>query len=141
MPSLRMKPAPGWPENDNRPARKSAFDRLSVDATKPATSTVAPGPNAMPMGLIRGMKTNHQMRKRLTPDERLEGIPLEQASPSERKLAHSKNERHYFDCSAEVRTHFASMANVEVVKGRVPDILSSLAIDQVAYLHGNTSLL
>ena len=64
-----------------------------------------------------------------------EGIPLEQASPSERKLAQSKNERHYFDCSAEVRTHFASMANVVVVKGRVPDVLSSLAIDRVAYLH------
>jgi O-methyltransferase len=64
-----------------------------------------------------------------------EGIPLEQASPSERKLAESKNERHYFDCSAEVRAHFASMANVEVVKGRVPDVLPSLAIDRVAYLH------
>jgi O-methyltransferase len=64
-----------------------------------------------------------------------EGIPLEQASPSERNLAESKNERHYFDCSGEVRAHFASMANVEVIKGRVPDVLSSLAIDQVAYLH------
>jgi O-methyltransferase len=64
-----------------------------------------------------------------------EGIPLEQASPSERNLAQSKNERHYFDCSVEVKAHFASMTNVEVVKGRVPDVLSLLAIDRVAYLH------
>jgi O-methyltransferase len=27
------------------------------------------------------------------------------------------------------------MGNVEVIKGRVPDVLSSLAIDRVAYLH------
>jgi O-methyltransferase len=64
-----------------------------------------------------------------------EGIPLDQALPSERKLAESKNQRHYFDCSAEVRAHFASMDNVEVVKGTVPDVLPSLAIDRVAYLH------
>ena len=64
-----------------------------------------------------------------------DGIPLDQASPEVRRLAESKNERHYFDCSADVRAHFAPLGNVEVVKGRVPDVLPSLPIERVAYLH------
>lgn len=64
-----------------------------------------------------------------------EGIPLDQASEAEIKLARSKNERHYFDCSADVRAHFAEMGNVEVVKGRVPEVLPTLDIERVAFLH------
>lgn len=64
-----------------------------------------------------------------------EGIPLEQATEAERSLARSKNERHYFDCSSDVRAHFAPLGNVEVVKGRVPEVLSTLEIPRVAYLH------
>lgn len=64
-----------------------------------------------------------------------EGIPLDQATQTERSLAVSKNERHYFDCSADVREHFAPLRNVEVIKGRVPEVLSTLNIGQIAYLH------
>jgi O-methyltransferase len=63
------------------------------------------------------------------------GIPLEQANPQERTLADSKNQRHYFDCSEDLRRHFAPYGNVEIVKGRVPDILPSVDADPVAYLH------
>ena len=35
------------------PARKSEFDKFSVEATSPATSTVEPAPNSTPFGLIR----------------------------------------------------------------------------------------
>jgi hypothetical protein len=64
-----------------------------------------------------------------------EGIPIDQASDAERQLSISKNARHYFDCSADVQAHFASMPDVKVIKGRVPDVLPGLAIGPVAYLH------
>lgn len=64
-----------------------------------------------------------------------EGIPLAQATVGEQSLAVSKNERHYFDCYDAVRSHFASYGNVNVIKGRVPEVLPSLQITQVAYLH------
>ena len=38
------------------PARKSAFDIFSVDATRPATLTCEPAPNTMPFGLIRNTR-------------------------------------------------------------------------------------
>ncbi len=64
-----------------------------------------------------------------------EGIPLHQASAQERKLAESKNQRHYYDCSEEVRKHFSRYPNVEVIKGCVPRVLQTLNIPTVAFLH------
>src|SRR5688572_24344672 len=51
-----MAPAPGTSVNLSLPARKSAFDRLSELATRPATSTRAPAPNRTPFGLIRNTR-------------------------------------------------------------------------------------
>ncbi len=64
-----------------------------------------------------------------------EGIPLEQASSGELAMARSKNDRHYYDCHGEVKRNFARYGNVEVVKGRVPEILDTLDIRNVAFLH------
>lgn len=64
-----------------------------------------------------------------------EGIPLEQASAGELSLARSKNDRHYYDCHDEVKAHFSRYGNVEVVRGRVPEILNTLDIGNVAFLH------
>jgi len=64
-----------------------------------------------------------------------DGIPLEQASAGEQAQAESKNRRHYHDCFEDVRTHFSRYGNVEVVRGRVPDILAGLGIGRVAFLH------
>lgn len=64
-----------------------------------------------------------------------DGIPLEQASTGERSLAESKNRRHYFDCHESVKAHFSSYGNVEVIKGRIPEILGGLDIGRVAFLH------
>src|SRR3954465_7644768 len=48
-----MLPAPGVSVKGRRPAAKSALERLSVEATSPATSICAPAPNRMPLELIR----------------------------------------------------------------------------------------
>lgn len=64
-----------------------------------------------------------------------EGIPESQMSETERPLALSKNQRHYFDCLALVEQNFADFPNVKTVKGPVPDSLGTVAIDRVSYLH------
>ncbi len=64
-----------------------------------------------------------------------EGIPIDQANDQERKLAASKNSRHYFNCFDEVRAHFSKYTNIEVVRGRVPEILPQVHASQVSYLH------
>jgi len=64
-----------------------------------------------------------------------EGIPEAQMSETERPLAVSKNERHYFDCLALVEQNFAAYPNVQPVKGPVPDSLDTVAIERVSYLH------
>jgi hypothetical protein len=50
------EPAPGTSVNFSLPARKSAFERLRVDATSPATSICAPAPKRMPLGLMRNTR-------------------------------------------------------------------------------------
>lgn len=64
-----------------------------------------------------------------------DGIPLQQASARELAMARSKNERHYFNCHQDVKEHFSRYGNVEVIKGRVPEILNTLDIKAVAFLH------
>jgi hypothetical protein len=62
------------------------------------------------------------------------GIPIEQASPVERPDVLSKNARIYRECYEQVRETFAPFPNVQLVRGRVPDTLSTVPIDRVAYL-------
>jgi hypothetical protein len=64
------------------------------------------------------------------------GIPLEQASELELGLGRDKeNIDLYFECYEKTKSNFASFDNVNFVKGRVPDTLSSVSISEVAYLH------
>lgn len=77
---------------------------------------------------------NYQ-NKRFWLIDTFEGIPLPQATPKELALAQSKNQRHYFDCSQEVKEHFSRYGNFEIIKGRVPEVLSTLPVNKVAYLH------
>src|SRR6185295_15121775 len=52
-PWFTTEPAPGTSVKRSRPPRKSAFERLSDEATSPATSICEPAPNMIPLGLIR----------------------------------------------------------------------------------------
>ncbi len=53
VPSLRSLPAAPSASNLSFPLLKSWLLMFSVDATRPAVSTLAPAPNRMPFGLIR----------------------------------------------------------------------------------------
>lgn len=76
-----------------------------------------------------------QQQKRYWLIDTFDGIPLQQASAAELSLAQSKNNRHYYDCHQDVKQHFSRYGNVEVIKGRVPEILDTLDIPAVAFLH------
>ena len=56
MPWLSTAPAPGTSLKRMRPARKSSFVRLRLEATKPATSMRAPWPITTPPGLSRNTR-------------------------------------------------------------------------------------
>ena len=53
LPLFWIFPAPGVSVKRSRFALKSSLDKRSVDATSPPTSTWAPAPNTMPLGLMR----------------------------------------------------------------------------------------
>jgi O-methyltransferase len=76
-----------------------------------------------------------QQQKRYWLIDTFDGIPLQQATAAELPLAQSKNNRHYYDCHQDVKQHFSRYGNVEVIKGRVPEILDTLDIPAVAFLH------
>jgi O-methyltransferase len=64
-----------------------------------------------------------------------DGIPLEQATERERDLgvvAHS--EANYSECYELAKANFAPFSSAHLVRGRVPDTLSTVRIDRVAYL-------
>ena len=63
------------------------------------------------------------------------GIPLSQAIEPERELSASKNQRHYFDSEELVRLNFKRFGNVFIIRGEVPQILTSLPAGEIAYLH------
>lgn len=63
-----------------------------------------------------------------------QGIPEHQASEDERATVRSKNARIYVDCYDQVRQTFAPYPNVQLVRGTVPETLTSVSIDRVAYL-------
>lgn len=60
------------------------------------------------------------------------GIPDEAISPEERALGRQPGE--YGECYGDVCETFCSFPNVRVVRGVVPDVLSEVTIERVAYL-------
>lgn len=64
-----------------------------------------------------------------------DGIPPEQISSEEKKRGHEKdnslNYSEYFDTACR---NFAPYSNAHLVRGRVPQTLESVAIEQVRYL-------
>jgi O-methyltransferase len=75
-----------------------------------------------------------RLPKRFFLFDTFQGIPEEQASPEEREHARSKNARIYRECYAETKQTFSAFPNVILVRGKVPETLTSVAIDKVAYL-------
>ena len=63
-----------------------------------------------------------------------QGIPPDQMSDAERQRVTRHNELHYEDCFDLASDNFAPYPNVTLVRGRVPDTLTDVQIDQVAYL-------
>jgi hypothetical protein len=62
------------------------------------------------------------------------GIPESQMSDSERDERLADNAKFYDDCYEVVRVNFAPYARARLVRGIVPDSLTSVAIDRVCYL-------
>jgi hypothetical protein len=62
------------------------------------------------------------------------GIPLDQTTPAGRDFARQLNETYYFDCYQLVQRNFAPWPRAKLVRGRVPDTLSTVSIERVAYL-------
>ena len=56
VPALVMPPASGVSVKRRRLLMKSLSDRRKVEATNPATSTCAPAPNTMPLGLTKNTR-------------------------------------------------------------------------------------
>ena len=63
------------------------------------------------------------------------GIPDEQITPAEARLGrNAENEQYYSDVYDVARRNFAPFRHAQLVRGRVPDSLSTVEIDGVAYL-------
>ncbi len=64
-----------------------------------------------------------------------EGIPLDQVAIGEQpEMKAWMNERWYGDCYELARRNFEAFPGVQLVRGRVPESLPTVAIGQVAYL-------
>ena len=63
-----------------------------------------------------------------------QGVPLDQADPVEREHVQRVNASHYSDCYELARANFAPYPRAHLVRGRVPETLSSVEIPKVAYL-------
>jgi hypothetical protein len=61
------------------------------------------------------------------------GIPDEQRSPRERSYGHS-HAGYYEECFEQTKKTFEQFPRVALIRGKVPDTLSSVNIDRVAYL-------
>lgn len=62
-----------------------------------------------------------------------QGVPLEQMTDEERAADYNPNSM-YFDCYDIARDNFAAFPRAKLVQGKVPDTLSSVSIERVAYL-------
>lgn len=64
-----------------------------------------------------------------------EGIPAEQISERERALGRlDENAAWYSECFAVAKENFARYPRARLVRGKIPDSLSTVSIDEVAYL-------
>ena len=64
-----------------------------------------------------------------------EGIPLEQAEPDELNHVKELNESSYYDSYELAKKNFSPYPNALLVKGRIPESLQTVKIDQVGYVH------
>jgi O-methyltransferase len=62
------------------------------------------------------------------------GLPEEQMSPYEKEHKSGFNKQYYPECYELTRRNFAPWPRVKLVRGKVPDTLTSVAIERVAYL-------
>ena len=62
------------------------------------------------------------------------GIPVEQAAPGEIEHAQSMNDAFYWDCFDIAQKNFSHMPRARLVRGVVPESLSTVQIDKVAFL-------
>lgn len=62
------------------------------------------------------------------------GIPVDQISERERALGRADENAMYPDCWQIAQQNFAAFPRAQLIRGRVPDTLSSVEIDQVCYL-------
>jgi O-methyltransferase len=62
------------------------------------------------------------------------GIPPEQISGRERALGRERENAMYPDCWEMARKNFAPFPRAKLIRGRIPNTLSSVKIDQVCYL-------
>lgn len=63
------------------------------------------------------------------------GIPTDQISPAEAARNRANENRHYPECYELARASFARYPRAVLVRGKVPDTLGDVSIDEVAYLH------
>lgn len=70
-----------------------------------------------------------------------EGIPLDQISDEEQAMGRANENDMYFDCYEVTKQNFSEFPNAHLVKGRVPDTLKDVSIEQVAYLCIDMNLL
>src|SRR5450631_780807 len=63
-----------------------------------------------------------------------EGIPADQISPAERAKHREVENVMYPECYQLAKKNFADFRNAKLVRGKVPDSLSTVSIDHVAYL-------
>jgi O-methyltransferase len=62
------------------------------------------------------------------------GIPLEQMSAAERPDKSAFNARHYVECFETAQRNFSPFPTARLVRGKVPETLTSVEIDKVCYL-------
>jgi hypothetical protein len=72
----------------------------------------------------------NSLSKRFYLFDTFSGIPQEQMSDAERKLERFP----YFECFELARKNFAPFPGAVLIRGRIPETLSTVEIDKVAYL-------
>jgi hypothetical protein len=85
------------------------------------------------LAICQHLRFEQQQRKFYLFDT-YQGIPESQMSAAERASRLQDNARHYDDCYERARQNFAPWPNAILVRGMVPDTLTSVSISSVAYL-------
>lgn len=64
-----------------------------------------------------------------------DGIPPEQITDAEARVGRGdENSQHYEECYDVARRNFAGFPRAKLIRGKVPDTLSTVKIDKIAYL-------